>query len=63
MALKLKYRDVKEIPAGDERHYVEREGAWMLDVEGVVEKAKLDEFRARRGERVAPRRKVEVPTP
>jgi hypothetical protein len=45
MALKFKYKDVKEIPAGDERHYVERDGAWVLDAEGLVEKAKLDEFR------------------
>ena len=29
MALKPKYKDVKEIPAGDERHYVERDGEWL----------------------------------
>ena len=45
MALKPKYKDVKEIPVGDERLYVERDGAWVLEVEGLVEKAKLDEFR------------------
>ena len=45
MALKYKYKDVKEIPAGDERHYAERDGAWVLDAEGVVEKAKADEMR------------------
>ena len=45
MALRFKFKDVKEIPAGDERHYVERGGEWVLDAEGVVEKAKLDEFR------------------
>ena len=26
--------------------YVERDGAWMLDVDGAADKAKLDEFRA-----------------
>ena len=25
--------------------YAEREGAWVLDVDGAVEKSKLDEFR------------------
>jgi hypothetical protein len=45
MALKYKFKDVKEIPVGDERHYVERDGEWVLDAEGLVEKAKLDEFR------------------
>ena len=45
MALKYKFKDVKEIPAGDERHYVERGGEWVLDADGVVEKSKLDEFR------------------
>ena len=25
--------------------YAEREGAWQLDVDGVADKAKLDEFR------------------
>ena len=46
MALKQKYKDVKEIPAGDERHYVERGGEWVLDAEGDGSKAKLEEFRA-----------------
>jgi len=32
-------------PAGDERHYAERDGAWVLEAEGVVEKAKADELR------------------
>ena len=45
MALKLKFKDVKEIPAGDERHYVERGGEWLLDVENDGSKAKLEEFR------------------
>jgi hypothetical protein len=46
MALKYKFKDVKEIPAGDERHYVERDGEWVLDAEGDGSKAKLEEFRA-----------------
>jgi hypothetical protein len=45
MALKVKYEDVKQIPAGDERLYVERDGAWMLDVENDGTRARLDEFR------------------
>ena len=45
MGLKLKFKDVKEIPAGDERHYVERGGEWLLDVENDGSKAKLEEFR------------------
>ena len=46
MALRKKYESLKEIPAEDVRLYVEREGAWHLDVDLKEEKAKLDEFRA-----------------
>ena len=46
MALKFKIKSKDEIPAGLEAHYVERDGAWVLDAEGAAEKAKLDEFRA-----------------
>src|SRR3974390_2622258 len=46
MALKYKFKSKDEIPAEQQALYVERDGAWMLDVEGAVEKAKLDEFRA-----------------
>ncbi|HOX59707.1 MAG TPA: hypothetical protein P5205_09455 [Candidatus Paceibacterota bacterium] len=46
MALRKKYDSLKEIPAEDVRLYVEREGAWHLDVDMKEEKAKLDEFRA-----------------
>ena len=46
MALRKKYDSLKEIPAEDVRLYVEREGAWHLDVDLKEEKAKLDEFRA-----------------
>ncbi len=45
MALKIKFQSKDEIPAELLGLYAERDGAWVLDVEGVVEKAKLDEFR------------------
>jgi len=45
MALKFKFKSKDEVPAEHASLYVEREGAWWLDVEGAVEKAKLDEFR------------------
>jgi hypothetical protein len=46
MSLKYKYSKREEIPAEQAGLYVEREGAFYLDAEGVVEKAKLDEFRS-----------------
>ena len=46
MALKFKFKAREEIPAELANLYVEREGAFVLDADGVVEKAKLDEFRA-----------------
>ena len=46
MALKFKVKSKDEIPAGLETHYVERDGAWVLDADGVAEKSKLDEFRS-----------------
>ncbi len=46
MALKSKYDSLKEIPAEDVRLYVERDGAWHLDVDQRELKAKLDEMRA-----------------
>ena len=46
MALKFKLKSKDEIPAGLETHYVERDGAWVLDADGAAEKSKLDEFRA-----------------
>ena len=46
MALKFKVKTKDEIPAGLEAHYVERDGAWVLDADGVADKSKLDEFRA-----------------
>ena len=45
MALKFKFKTKDEIPAEHLPLYAERDGAWLLDVEGAVEKAKLDEFR------------------
>jgi hypothetical protein len=46
MALKFKFKSKDEIPADQQPLYVERDGAWMLDVDGAVDKAKLDDFRA-----------------
>ena len=46
MALKFKIKSKAELPAGLEAQYVEREGGWVLDAEGAVEKGKLDECRA-----------------
>jgi hypothetical protein len=45
MALKFKYKSKEEIPAEHLPFYAEREGAWLLDVDGAVEKSKLEEFR------------------
>src|SRR6476659_6450428 len=46
MALKLKYKTKDEVPAELQTIYVERDGAFELDVDGVVDKTKHDEFRA-----------------
>ncbi len=46
MALKFKVTSKDEVPAELAGHYVERDGVWLLDVDGAAEKAKLDEFRA-----------------
>ena len=45
MPLKFKYTGKGEIPAEHAALYIEREGAFYLDAEGVVEKAKADEMR------------------
>ena len=45
MALKYKYATKQEIPAEQQAFYVERDGAWLLDADGVVSQTKLDEFR------------------
>src|SRR5512137_2545147 len=46
MALKFKCKSKDEVPAEQAALYVEHDGEWVLDVEGVVEKGKHDEFRA-----------------
>jgi hypothetical protein len=46
MALKFKFKSKDEIPAEHLPLYAEREGAWVLDVDGAADKSKLDEFRA-----------------
>ncbi len=45
MSLKYKLKSKDEAPAELQSHYVERDGAFFLDAEGVADKAKLDEFR------------------
>jgi hypothetical protein len=45
MALKFKFKTREEIPTEHAALYVERDGAFVLDADGVVEKSKLDEFR------------------
>jgi hypothetical protein len=45
MALKFKTKSKDEIPAELQSLYVERDGAWMLDVDGAVDRARVDEFR------------------
>jgi hypothetical protein len=45
MPLKYKYATKQEIPAEHQSLYVERDGAWLLDADGVVSQTKLDEFR------------------
>ncbi len=40
MALKFKLKSKDEIPAELVNLYVERDGAWLLDVEGAVEKVR-----------------------
>jgi len=46
MPLRSKYDSLKEIPAEDVRLYVERDGAWHLDVDQRETRVKLEEFRA-----------------
>ncbi|HWI57864.1 MAG TPA: hypothetical protein VNZ22_11605 [Bacillota bacterium] len=45
MALKFRYTKKEEIPTEHAGLYAEREGAWVLEVEGAVDKSRLDEFR------------------
>ena len=46
MALKFKYKSRDEIPAEHAALYVERDGAFVLEAEGAVDKSRVDEFRA-----------------
>lgn len=46
MALKFRYKAKEEVPAEALALYTERDGAFVLDVEGAVDKARVDEFRA-----------------
>ena len=46
MPLKYKYPNRQDIPAEHQSFYVERDGAFFLDAEGVVDKAKADEMRS-----------------
>ncbi len=39
MALKFKFKSKDAIPAEQQALYVERDGAWMLDVDGAADKA------------------------
>ena len=45
MPLKYKYTTKQDIPAEQQPLYVERDGAFYLDAEGVVDKSKADEMR------------------
>lgn len=45
MKLKAFYQTADEIPSGQADFYEERDGAWHLSVEGMVPRAKLEEFR------------------
>ena len=45
MPLKFKYPSKDLVPAEHSSLYVERDGAFVLDVEGAVAREKLDEFR------------------
>jgi hypothetical protein len=46
MALKFNFKTKEEIPQEHLPFYAERNGSWILDVDGAVEKSKLDEFRS-----------------
>jgi hypothetical protein len=50
MALKFKVKTRDEVPAEMQPLYVERDGAWQLDVEGGVDKSKFDELRTAHGD-------------
>jgi hypothetical protein len=45
MALKFKLKSKDEVPTELAGHYVERDGSWLLDVEGAVDPASVKELR------------------
>jgi hypothetical protein len=45
MALKFRFKSKDEILAEHLPFYAERDGAWVLDVDGAIDKCKLDDFR------------------
>jgi hypothetical protein len=45
MALQAKVTEIESVPEALRSSYVERDGAYHLDVEGMVDKTKLDDFR------------------
>ncbi len=45
MALKFRAKSKDEIPADQQAFYVERDGAWVLDVDGAVDPASVEELR------------------
>ena len=45
MAIKFKVKAKEEVPADLQSLYVERDGAFVLDVDGAVDRSKVDEFR------------------
>jgi hypothetical protein len=44
-SMALKFKTKEEVPAEHLALYAEREGAWVVDMDGAVDKSKLDEFR------------------
>jgi hypothetical protein len=46
MALKFRYKSKEEVPAEALALYTERDGAFVLDVEGAVDKSRVEEVRA-----------------
>ena len=46
MALKFRYKSKEEVPAEALALYTERDGAFVLDVEGAVDKSRVDEVRS-----------------
>ena len=45
MPLKFRYKSKDEVPAEHAALYVERDGVFVLDAEGAVDKSRVDEFR------------------